>query len=143
MPDSTLIARRLTTLRTHYVVKSRFSERHPNILVPEDLKALPLIHGSVDHWIMKNHKEQRIINVGQGIKAATGRTMRHAALSGLGVTRLTDVYCHADLASGRLIEVLRNGQKNLTFARLSASQISTTKSQNAYGLDKRPIRRTL
>ncbi|MEH0711201.1 LysR family transcriptional regulator [Vibrio owensii] len=106
MPDSTLIARRLTTLRTHYVASPDFLERHPNILVPEDLKALPLIHGSVDHWIMKNHREQRIINVGQGIKAATGRIMRHAAISGLGITRLTDVYCHADLTSGRLIEVL-------------------------------------
>ncbi|WP_258176853.1 LysR substrate-binding domain-containing protein [Photobacterium damselae] len=34
--------------------------------------------------------------------------MRQAAISGLGVTRLTDVYCHTDIQNNRLIDVLPN-----------------------------------
>ncbi|HAS6164691.1 LysR family transcriptional regulator [Vibrio vulnificus] len=108
LPDSTLVARHLCNLSTCYVASPDFLEQHGPIERPEDLADLPLIYGSVEHWILKKGSEQRVIhtNTNQGMKAATGRTMRQAALAGLGVTRLTDVYCHADLASNKLIDVL-------------------------------------
>lgn len=106
MPDSTLIARSLCSLTTHYVASPEFLKQQGPITTPEVLKQLPLIYGSVEHWIMNKGTEQRIIHIDKGVKAATGRVMRQAAITGLGVTRLADVYCHSDIEAGRLIDVL-------------------------------------
>ncbi|MDB6178457.1 LysR substrate-binding domain-containing protein [Paracoccus sp. Z330] len=106
LPDSTLIARTLKSITTRYVASPAFVKKHGSLENPQDLKKVPLIYGSVDHWIMKRGTEQQIIHVEGGIKAASGRIMRKAALSGLGVTRLGDVNCQADISQGRLVEVL-------------------------------------
>ena len=41
-----------------------------------------------------------------GTHATNGRVMKQAALLGLGVTRLVDVYVDVDIKSGNLVEVL-------------------------------------
>ncbi len=106
MPDSTLIARNLGNVHTRYVASPEFLKEHGPVEKPEDLKLLPLIYGSVDHWIMTRGKEQRIIHVEKGMKVVSGRAMRRAAIAGLGVTRLADVYCQPDIDNGQLVEVL-------------------------------------
>lgn len=106
MPDSTLIARTLRTITTHYVASPGFLERHGPIRKPDDLKRVPLIYGSVDHWVLKRGKEQRLVRVEGGLRMVSGRAMRHAALASLGVTRLGDIYVEADIDNGRLVEVL-------------------------------------
>lgn len=106
LPDSSLIARKLHTVTTRYVASADFVASHPQICSPEDLRQLPLICGSVDHWTLSRGDERQTIHVEQGIKVTSGRVMRQAALAGLGVTRLADVYVQADLQQGRLVEVL-------------------------------------
>ncbi len=108
LSDSSLIARHLCELTTYYVASPDFLNSHGPINNPEDLEHLPLIYGSIDHWVLKNGEEQKIIHMKKGMRVATGRTMRQAAISGLGVTRLTDVYCHTDIQNNRLIDVLPN-----------------------------------
>lgn len=106
LPDSTLIVRRLRSITTRYVASPAFLAQFGPLKTPQDLKQAPLIYGSVDHWIMTRGTEQQVIHVEDGMKAASGRVMRQAALNGLGVTRLADVYCQSDIAKGRLVEVL-------------------------------------
>lgn len=106
LPDSSLIARRLHSVTTRYVASPEFLQTHHGIKEPDDLKNLPLICGSVDHWTLSRAAERKTIHVEQGIKVTSGRVMRQAALAGLGVTRLADVYVQADLQAGKLIEVL-------------------------------------
>lgn len=106
LPDSSLIVRALKSITTRYVASPAFLKRFGPLNSPQDLKKVPLIYGSVDHWIMTNGREQQIIHVDNGLKAASGRIMRKAAISGLGVTRLADVNCQSDIDSGRLVEVL-------------------------------------
>lgn len=106
MPDSTLIARKLHTMTTRYVASPDFLRRHGPIKQPDDLKTLPLIYGSVDHWTMNSGTEERVIHAVNGMKLINGRVMRKAAIDGLGITRLVDIYCQADIANGRLVEVL-------------------------------------
>ncbi|HIF9102467.1 TPA: LysR substrate-binding domain-containing protein [Photobacterium damselae] len=108
LSNSSLIARHLCELTTYYVASPDFLNSYGPITTPEDLEHLPLIYGSIDHWVLKNGEEQKIIHMKKGMKVATGRTMRQAAISGLGVTRLTDVYCHTDIQNNRLIDVLPN-----------------------------------
>lgn len=106
LSDSSLIARKLCTMNTRYVASPRFLQECGPIRKPEDLKTLPLIYGSVDHWIFTRGGDQRIIQARHGIKVVSGRVMRQAAIAGLGVTRLADVYVQADLDKGQLQEVL-------------------------------------
>lgn len=106
LPDSSLVATRLHTITTRYVASQEFLVQHGEIQKPEDLKTLPLIFGSVDHWILNRAEEQRLIHVRNGIRIPNGRAMRHAALAGLGITRLTDLYVDADIRKGCLCEVL-------------------------------------
>lgn len=106
MPDSTLITRSLRAVTTRYVASPEFLNTNTPIHEPEDLTALPLIYGSVDHWVMSRDKEERIIYASNGIKLVNGRVMRRAAIEGLGITRLADIYCQSDIENGRLVEVL-------------------------------------
>lgn len=106
LPDSTLIARRLHDITTRYVASPEFLKEYGSITEPGDLKCLPLIYGSVDHWVLTRCSEQRTLHVENGIKVISGRVMRQAAMAGLGVTRLADVYVDADIANGELVEIL-------------------------------------
>ena len=106
LPDSTLTARQLQLLRTRYVASPKFIAQYPNIRTPKDLRGLPLIYGSVDHWILSKGEEQQVVQVEQGMRIISGRVMRQAALAGLGITRLTDIYIQHDIDQGHLVEVL-------------------------------------
>jgi len=106
LPDSSLIASRLHQVTTRYVASPQFLSQHKAIEQPSDLHSLPLICGSVDHWQLTRGSETYRLKVEQGIRVASGRVMRQAALAGLGVTRTADVYVQADITAGRLVEVL-------------------------------------
>ncbi|MGK0545816.1 LysR family transcriptional regulator [Halomonas cupida] len=106
LEDSTLVARRLHQVTTRYVASTELLEQHAPVRRPEDLQGLPLIYGSVDHWLLKRGNQQRVVQARGGFKIVSGHAMRQAALSGLGVTRLVDVYVEADIARGDLVEVL-------------------------------------
>jgi len=108
LPDSRLIMRTLHTVTTRYVASPDFLKQHGAITCPQQLASLPLIRGSVDHWLLVRETEQHTIFAETGMKVISGRAMRHAALAGLGVTRLADLYVQADLTRGDLIEILPN-----------------------------------
>lgn len=104
--DSSLVARGLHQVTTRYVTSPEFLARHGPVREPADLRALPLIYGSVDHWLLERGREQQLVQARGGFKVVSGHAMRQAVLSGLGVTRLVDVYVQADIARGELVEVL-------------------------------------
>ncbi|GAB3483584.1 LysR family transcriptional regulator [Marinomonas epiphytica] len=106
LPDSSLIARKVHTVTTRYVASPSYLCQFPRIEQPEDLKRLTLIYGSVNSWVMSKNQQQRIIHIDQGIRINSGRTMTRAAIDGLGVTRVADVYCQANINKGDLVEVL-------------------------------------
>ena len=106
LPDSSLIAKKLADITTRYVASPSFLSTIPAINVPLHLKTLPLIYGSVDDWVFQKAQQQHIIHIEKGMQIKNGLVMRQAALAGLGITRLSDIYCNAHLESGELIEVL-------------------------------------
>ena len=108
LQDSSLIARKLTSIKTMYVASPEFISRNLEICKPEDLAKLPLIAGSVDHWILVNGADRRMVHVQNGLRMRSGRAMRLAVLEGLGISRLPDVYIQNDLRAGTLVEVLPN-----------------------------------
>ena len=106
LPDSSLVAKRVSTVTTRYVASPIYIRQHPKITQPENLKEHTLIYGSVNNWLMKKGKEQRLINIDKGMRVISGRVMCQAAKQGLGITRLADVYCQSEIAHGRLVEIL-------------------------------------
>ncbi|MFA0812831.1 LysR family transcriptional regulator [Microbulbifer epialgicus] len=104
--DSTLIVRQLHTIKTRYVASPKFLKGYPPIAKPADLSSVPLIYGSIAQWILSRGNTQKVIQAEQGIKLVSGRAMRHAALAGLGITRLADIYVQADINKNNLVEVL-------------------------------------
>lgn len=106
LQDSSLVARRLHQVTTRYVASPDFLRRHGPVRQPSDLQGLPLIYGSVDHWLLKRGEQQQVVQARGGFKIVSGHAMRQAALSGLGITRLVNVYVEADIARGDLVDVL-------------------------------------
>ncbi|SNT73143.1 LysR family transcriptional regulator [Paracoccus seriniphilus] len=106
LPDSSLMVRGLHRIRTRYVASPAFLAKHGPIVRPADLEAVPLIYGSVEQWLLKRGHQRHVVQVNRGLNIASGRVMLRAARSGLGVARLADIYCQADLATGALVEVL-------------------------------------
>ncbi|WP_444924033.1 LysR family transcriptional regulator [Microbulbifer sp. DLAB2-AF] len=106
LPDSTLVIRKLHSIKTRYVASPDFIKMRGPILKPMDLSKVPLIYGSVDQWVLTRGKTRHKIEVEQGIKLVSGRAMHLAALTGLGVTRLADIYVQADIEKGKLQEIL-------------------------------------
>ncbi|MCG8425816.1 MAG: LysR substrate-binding domain-containing protein [Chromatiales bacterium] len=106
LQDSSLIARRLHTITTRFVASPDFICRYGEIHHPDDLKLLPLVYGSVREWRFVKDDQECSVFAEKGFQIANGRVMYQAALAGLGVSRLADVYVQAAINQGRLVEVL-------------------------------------
>lgn len=109
LPDSNLIVSSLRTVSTKYVASPSFIEKYGQITNPRELEKLPLIYGSVKQWNLVSADDKYILHIHKnGTHATNGRVMKQAALLGLGVTRLVDIYVDADIKNGNLVEVLAN-----------------------------------
>lgn len=106
LPDSSLIGRHLLNIKTCYVATPEFLDQHPDIKDPSDLTNVPLIYGSVNKWTLRNGDEEQVIKANKGLNVANGAVMCQAAVAGLGVARLADVYVSSLLKQGKLVEVL-------------------------------------
>lgn len=107
LPDSNLIVSPLKTVSTKYVANKDLLKKYGKIESPKQLENIPLIYGSVKQWSLTSLKDKYIIHIhNNGIHVTSGRVMKQAALSGLGVTRLIDVYVESDISKGRLVEIL-------------------------------------
>lgn len=106
LEDSTLIARGVHRMHTRYVASPNYLADSSPIEQPDDLTNHTLIFGSVSEWQFVQQRQTITVKAQRGFQVPSGRVMCDAALSGLGVTRLADIYVAAALEDGRLVEVL-------------------------------------
>lgn len=110
LPDSGMMARRIGVARRKIVASPGYLKRRGTPRTVEDLarhnclgfnfrRASPV-------WPLK--ESGRIVDraVKGSLLANNGETVRRMALAGVGLARLGDYHARADLASGRLVEVL-------------------------------------
>lgn len=110
LQDSTMVARRIGVARRKIVAAPRYLERHGVPRTVEDLgrhnclgfnfrRAAPV-------WPLK--ESGRIVDraVNGSLLANNGETVRRLAVAGVGLARLGDFHARADIAAGRLVEVL-------------------------------------
>ena len=112
LPDSTLIARRLSVAKFVLCASPEYLEKvgHPNI--PKDLKThkiLAYLNSRDRTWLFvdTNGSETRI-NVSADIYANNGDYLYDAAIAGLGVARIPTFIAWKGLRQGQLIQVLPN-----------------------------------
>jgi DNA-binding transcriptional LysR family regulator len=110
LPDSGMMARHIGVAHRQIVASPAYLERHGTPRAVEDLahhnclgfnfrRAAPV-------WPLK--ESGRIVDrsVNGSLLANNGETVRRMALAGVGLARLGDYHARADIAAGRLVEVL-------------------------------------
>ncbi|QLE78384.1 LysR family transcriptional regulator [Francisella sp. Scap27] len=113
LPDSNLIVSSLRTVSTRYVASKEFLKKHGEITSPHELERLPLIYGSIKQWNLVSTNDKYTLHIhNNGTHATNGRVMKQAALLGLGVTRLVDLYVDAAINNESLVEVLSEYAEN-------------------------------
>lgn len=109
LTDSVLIAKRLCADRQVIVASPAYLEAHGTPLTPHDLMDHNcFVLGSNWHWPFSRGKEDYSIRVNGKLKSNNGEMLRSAALDGLGLLRTSELRVRGDLASGRLMRVLKD-----------------------------------
>jgi DNA-binding transcriptional LysR family regulator len=110
LPSSDLIARRLGETAQAVVGSPNYFARHGRPRVPQDLTSHCKLDFSyrrrVPDWPFVVDGREIGVPVSARVRAADGETLRHLALAGAGLARLSIYQVHADLTAGRLVPVL-------------------------------------
>lgn len=107
LPDSTLVARRLTTIRRVCVASPSLLDRFGMPQTPEDLSRFPgVLYSNIDeaeNWAFSGSFAASIIS---RIDFSNGEAMREAAIAGLGVAVLPTFIIHDAVRRGELSIIL-------------------------------------
>jgi len=121
LPDSNLIARPLTSYKTHVCASPEYLSSHKKISHPKDLLEHNTILGTINKWkfsqknTLPNKKETKQsyeLTLKGKLHCANGHVSRFAVLNHQGIARLTDCHVNDDLAQGRLVSVFDDWQLN-------------------------------
>lgn len=110
LQDSAAIARRIGVARRKIVAAPQYLERHGEPSSVEDLNQHNCLgfnfRRAAPVWPLK--ESGRIVDraVAGSLLANNGETVRRMAIAGAGLARLGDCHVRADIAAGRLVEVL-------------------------------------
>ncbi len=110
IPDSTLVARRVTTARWHLCAAPSYLSQAGTPATPDDLaghQCLNFLPGSFrSRWPLKTD-DQIVTHEPRALAAANnGDLLCTLATLGLGIARLADYHVDAELQSGQLVTVL-------------------------------------
>jgi DNA-binding transcriptional LysR family regulator len=110
LPDSALIARRITWVPRYLVASPRYLEDHPVQDRPQDLSghASLMFRGLMERtWLLhKDNGERTTVPASPRLLSDDLRTLKSAAEAGLGIAALPAFACRADLQTGRLRRIL-------------------------------------
>lgn len=110
IPDSTLVAQRITTARWQLCASPAYLARAGTPHTPEDLKGhhcLNFLPGSFrSRWPMKLGEQITTLEPKAVAAANNGDMLCTLATLGLGIARLADYHVDAELKSGQLVKLL-------------------------------------
>lgn len=105
--DSNLIAKRLAADRQIIVGSPRYLDRAGWPRRPEDLTHHScLVLGDCSHWTFAHGGRETPVRVGGRIKSNNGDILRHAAVEGHGLMRISEMRASRQMANGTLCRVL-------------------------------------
>ncbi len=111
LPDSTLMAKKLTTAATLLVASPAYLQQHGAPATPLDLARhnclLYTLVPKPDEWVFAAPGGGGMtVTVRSSFQANTGIALRSAALAGIGIATTASFIVHEDLARGTLVPVL-------------------------------------
>jgi len=113
LPDSSLIARRLSPIKTVMCASPSYLERMgtpqaPGELIEHQCLVYSLLR-DYEYWYLidGNGKEVRI-KIHPYLKASTGEFLKDVAIEGLGITLLPSFIAYKEIESGALVPILRD-----------------------------------
>ena len=109
LPDSDLIARRLTTFELFPCASPGYLARSPRITVPADLAKHTIIghRASKEHWVFRSpNGTQREVEIETRTVVPEPEVVRTMLLAGAGIGILPDFHAADAIASGALIRLL-------------------------------------
>lgn len=110
MVDSSLIARKISTVRVVLVASPDYLARSGTPQAPADLASHRCLHyghsTTVPRWLLTERRQPVSVSVSASLSSNNGDALREAALRGNGVARLPTFLVGEDLAAGRLVTVL-------------------------------------
>ncbi|MEO1346234.1 MAG: LysR family transcriptional regulator [Pseudomonadota bacterium] len=118
LEDSSLIARKLTTLDHVLCAAPDYLGRHGAPKAPRDLTGHNCIQFSLSEhatkWTFRNGKQTETVPINGRYKVTSSLAVRDALRAGFGVSLIPRMYVANDLASGRLVTVLSDWSANET-----------------------------
>ncbi|MCE9666807.1 LysR family transcriptional regulator [Myxococcus stipitatus] len=110
LPDSSLVVRRLATVRRILVASPRYLQGRRAPTKPADLGPHPSLHFSHftdgEVWTLCNGEARESVRVRPVLRSDNAEALRLAAVEGSGVAALATFLVGADLEAGRLVRVL-------------------------------------
>ncbi len=112
--DSSLIARKIGTVKDILVASPAYLANHPQPIHAEELHHHQLLKGyPLLKWQLTNSQGETIVNADHGrFQASTLNVVRSACSEGLGITLMPDVMLHEFLDDGSLVQVLTDWSAN-------------------------------
>ncbi len=110
MVDSSLIARRISTVRVVLVASAAYLARNGSPETPADLVGHKCLHyghsTTVPRWQLTENGQPISVPVAACLSSNNGDTLRDAAVKGIGIARLPAFLVGSEIASGKLAVVL-------------------------------------
>jgi DNA-binding transcriptional LysR family regulator len=110
LPDSSLIARKLTPLHSVLCASPDYLAEHGIPEVPQELVhhncILYTYHTVVNEWVFIKNGEEETVRISGNYQVNNSEALRESLLQGLGIGRLVTFAAGEDIKAGRLIPVL-------------------------------------
>ncbi|MDF3833517.1 LysR family transcriptional regulator, partial [Cupriavidus basilensis] len=107
LPDSGTVARRIYHVERGLFAAPALAASLPLQLAPEDLANLPTLTTPGDRmWEFMRGEERVSVPIRPRMQTSNAELRLQGALAGLGIARLSMIYCEAEIAQGRLVRVL-------------------------------------
>jgi DNA-binding transcriptional LysR family regulator len=110
LQSSTLIARKLGDTRLIFVASPDYIARRGAPQTPDDFKRHDRLdftyRRALSEWRIRAEKGEVPVDPPVRLKASDGEALRLMAIQGMGIARQASFTCQADLAAGRLVEIL-------------------------------------
>lgn len=110
IPDSTLVARRVTSTTWHVCASPEYLQRAGTPRTPSELtehRCLNFLPGSYrSDWKLRQQESEQVMHPSAQLAANNGDMLCTLAIAGLGLARLADYHIADDIKAGRLVNVL-------------------------------------
>lgn len=108
--DSTLVTRRLASNRRVICAAPGYLERHGVPKTPDDLQRHVCLaitaHGRLNVWEFQDGNGRHAVRVRGSVEANSTEALRHLALAGIGIVRLSEILVGGDIRAGLLVPLL-------------------------------------